>query len=915
MNRKYHHPSSLPNQAVNYVRKKNDKLAKETVDALESIANHQLLENKKMNDYYKMYNGNLVWADYSGEDTQLLDNIVNEFIVDSENVKVPSFVKHYDILGVITNQIVGEWLSNKDDFAIDCIGDPITDNEFLRERSRRIEEVVLENFQLEYKLRMAELGFSEQGEFESEEEQQAYMQQVQEIQNQIKPLEEIEKDMRSWKTQAVHWSNATMEQDYFRFHLDDLDREETTDYVLTGRYFRNYYIGYDYYKPERWDPRLVFYSKDESLENPQDAEYVGIQYKLPVYKIKERFGHMLSPKEIKKLEDLYNYMRYNNTRPIDLNSKGGLMKGFTQDTYQVPFYNYFEHQEALDAQDLFGIPMGEDVIQTEDGEVRVPYFLDRENGGLRFADPSIEREDFTVRKDTVLVTEGYYKSMKKLYFARYIDKDGVELTEIFTADLLPEVIDELGLKIDKKTPLEEIQKSQDLNILYEVYVPEVRKFIKINANLGKDFEFYYDDVLPFQIKGDSNIYDVKIPVGGIISSNFIANKIRPYQIAYNICLNQIMNMMEKELGMFFLFDINLLPAEYKVYGDTDESLLRLQSFIKDTGLAPIDTSRPNTQQSMSQANTFSYQDLSYTNHITARMQWAENYKRLAIEQVGLTQQRMGTPSEYETAEGIRQGVQASYSQTESLYSKLTTGRLKTTELHLAVAQYCQKEYIDVDFVYSTSDNNKAFIHLSDPDFPLRRIGVMPINDSRKRAQRDTLIQTLMSLNTLGGDILDYAQLYTSKSTQEILEHGRKARAERLKEQEAQRQHEQQMQQQKIEADAEAINTDLAYKAEQSRLEREKDIEIARINALGRAADKNSDTQGFDMINKQAELALKENEFNHKVDMDLMGTNAKLKAEESNRQLKEKELQLKEREIANKERREGVDIMIAGMNKN
>src|SRR5690606_4131340 len=131
--------------------------------------------------------------------------------------------------------------------------------------------------------------------------------------------------------------------------------------------------------------------------------------------------------------------------------------------------------------------------------------------------------------------------------------------------------------------------------------------------------------LPYQIKGDSNIYDVKLPVSGIISSNFIANKIRPYQIAYNICLNQIMNMMEKELGLFFLFDINLLPTEYKVYGDTDQALMKLQDFIKDTGIAPIDTNKQNTQQNMSQANTFMYQDLSYTNHISARMQWAENY--------------------------------------------------------------------------------------------------------------------------------------------------------------------------------------------------------------------------------------------------------------------------------------------------
>ena len=914
MNRSYTMPSSLPNQAVDYVRKKNDKLAKETVDALEVIANAQLRENKKLNDYYNMFNGNLVWADYSGEDTQLLDGIMNELLVDPD-IKAPSFVKHYDILGIITNQIVGEWLSSKDDFNIDCIGDPITDNEYLRERSRRIEEVVVQNFQLEYKKYMAEIGFTEQGEFESEEEQQAYMQELQQIQAKIKPLEDVEKEMRTWKTQAVDWANAVIEQDYFRFRLDDLDREETIDYVLTGRYFRNYFVGYDYYKPERWDPRLVFFSRDESIENPQDAEYVGIQYKIPVYKIKERFGHMLSSKEIKKLEELYQSMRYLNTRPIDLNSKNGLKDAITQDTYQVPFYNYFEYQEALEAQELFGVPMGEDIVQTEDGEVRVPYYLSRGNGGLGFSDPSIDRKDFTIRKDTVLVTEGYYKSMKKMWFAKYRDENGIEMTDVFSAELLPEVIKDLGWKVDKKTSLVDLEESDQVDIIYPIFVPEVRRFIKINANLGKDFEFYYDDVLPYQIKGDSNIYDVKLPVSGIISSNFIANKIRPYQIAYNICLNQIMNMMEKELGLFFLFDINLLPTEYKVYGDTDQALMKLQDFIKDTGIAPIDTNKQNTQQNMSQANTFMYQDLSYTNHISARMQWAENYKRLALEQIGITPQRMGTPSEYETAEGIRQGVQASYAQTESLFSKLTSARLKSLEIHLAVAQYSQKEYIDADFVYMNSDNNRAFVHLSDPDFPLRRIGVMPVNDSRKRSQRDTLIQTLMSLNTLGGDILDYAELFTSKSTQEILEKGRKARLERLKEQEAQRQHEQEMLDKQIQATAEAREQEITHKSEEARLEREKDIEVARINALGRAADKQSDAEGFNQINRQAELALKEEDLSNKIELGNKTLQMKENSETERNRLREKELELKEREIAHKERRESVDLSIAGMNKN
>ena len=230
---------SLPNQSVNYKRKKNDKLAKETVDVLERIATRQIREKAYLNDYYKMFEGRLVWADYSGEDLKTLDGISNLMV---DDMVIPSFVKHYDLIGIITNQLVGEWLSNKEDFLVEC-DDEITKNEYLRERERRLNEYVQNSLQIEVKKRMAELGISEQGEFSSPEEQEAYMQQLQEIQNSIKTPDQIEKEVKSYKTQAVSWANYVINRDNKNFDMDSLSRTEMTDYVLTGQWFRNYHIG------------------------------------------------------------------------------------------------------------------------------------------------------------------------------------------------------------------------------------------------------------------------------------------------------------------------------------------------------------------------------------------------------------------------------------------------------------------------------------------------------------------------------------------------------------------------------------------------------------------------------------------------------------------------------------------------
>lgn len=903
--------SSLPNQVVDKVRKKNDKLALVTVDALEAIAMQQLRENSKLNDYYKMHEGNLVWADYSDEDVSTLDTVKNLL---SSDVTIPSFVKHYDLIGIIVNQLVGEWLETQDDYNVDCV-DNYTENEFLRERKRRLEQYVIERFNVEVKRLMAEQGFNEQTEFESQEEQQAYLQQIEQLQNSIKTPDEIEKDMRTWKTEAVKWANSVLETDSIRFRMDNLTRSEMTDYCLTGRFFRNYYIGYDFYKPERWHPIQVFFSREEDAIKPQDREYVGRQHRLPIYKIRERYGHKISNEDLARLDTFYGQFT-DFTKEESLNSHRGLTRALFGENTQVPFYNYFDHEDAIETQDVFGIPMGRNIVQTDEGEVEVPYFLgDFVNYHGRFG--QVERSDFEIRNDTVLVTEGYYRSYKKMYIAVYEDENGVRQTEMFTNELLPEFIKKKELKKDNKTSLEDAMKDAKVNTIYTFHQPVIREFIKINSgNIGHDKGvIYYDEELPYQIKGNSDLMvDVIIPVAGIIDSNFIANKIRPYQIGYNICLNQVMSMMEKELGLFFLFDINLLPSEFKTYGDTDEAMIKLQNFIRDTSFAPIDTSKQNTGQASPMGNSFIAQDMSYTNHINARMQWAENYKRLAIEQIGITPQRMGNPSQYETAEGVKQGVEASYAQTEDKFSKMSQAYLEGLEVHLAVAQYCQKNYKDADFVYTKTDGSKAFVHLSDEGFPLRRFGVMPINNSKNKFQRQNLINTLMNLNTLGGDVMDYAQIYTSRSTQEIIEIGRKARIAQQKEVEAQRQHEQQLTDKQLQAQANKDAEERAFKAQENQKDRETDIVKAQLNALGRA----SYTEGMtddQNINAIAEERLKET----KMESDINYQNSKLELDKKTNmdklKLDREYLELEKEKIAQKKEENNIKLQIASINKN
>ena len=109
---------SLPTQTVSDTIKSKDSWKKKNMDALESIGVLQLADNIRFRDLYKMLEGRLAYSDYE-PDNQVLDR-VKEL---GDSVGIPTFVKHYDFIGIITRQLVGEWLEQKDDFKVDCIDD------------------------------------------------------------------------------------------------------------------------------------------------------------------------------------------------------------------------------------------------------------------------------------------------------------------------------------------------------------------------------------------------------------------------------------------------------------------------------------------------------------------------------------------------------------------------------------------------------------------------------------------------------------------------------------------------------------------------------------------------------------------------------------------------------------------------
>ena len=208
-----------------------------------------------------------------------------------------------------------------------------------------------------------------------------------------------------------------------------------------------------------------------------------------------------------------------------------------------------------------------------------------------------------------------------------------------------------------------------------------------------------------------------------------------------------------------------------------------------------------------------------------------------------------------------------------------------------------------------------FLRFTDPQFPLRRIGLIPSVDSRKRKELETFKAYLLNNNTLGTDTLEIAKLIGSDDMSEAVEIARLAAEKRQAEATLNHQRQQELLQQKAEGDARLAEENWNREEESKNRDRQTAIEREKIKALGRAADKDSDVTGIQEINKAADRALKENDLNLRHEDNVRKYNLEEKKHDDSVNLKMKELELRAKELEEKVKDRESKEYIATINKN
>lgn len=903
--------SGLPAQAIPS-KNKTEKWFKETMDALEYIGLKQMDENQKFKDFYRMKDGKLSFMELKDIIPYLRD--VQDL---RSEVNIPSFLKHYDLLGTIVNAFVG-WLGNMSD-KYNVVGlDETEVNQYTEMKDSLFKRYIQEELDKRIRQELLSRGIDpEYNNFQSEEEREAYVNQLNEMKASLTPPE-IENYMNTrFKTRAVIWGSNTLDNDRGRFYMDELDEENYVDYLLTGRCFRNFHVGFDYYKPERWSPLNTFYSKTLDSKYPQYGEYIGRVHYYTSSDIIARWGHLITGKDKQRLvggtEGYYgSHSTGHSGGQVSMSKAASL--GMMYQNQVVPFKNYHDYASIKSYENYTGIPQGIYTGYDSDGNMyrRERFLPNLEYGSYQNRAQMLSDSD--IRSDLYQVTECYWVSPQQIYILTYQSETGLVSQEIVTDELLQDFLRDNGIKKITRT-MKSGTEDPEVNTYYIDYVPQVRYGVKISGGGLNQESLYLDgDPIEHQIKGDSNIYDFILPVAGYIGTS-LAEKIQPYQILYNFSINQIRDILEREIGTFFLTDINFIPSEYKNLGeDIGDVWANLLDAARATGALALDTSAQNTKGGVP-FNQFAVYDLSQNNQIKSRMEIAEFSKMKCYEMCGVTQQALSGPSKYETATGVKQGMDATFTQVQIWFDHFNYFKRRALDLHLAVAQQCQTEGKDISVLYTKSDMTKSFLDIGTDELTLRHLGVMPITNSKKRQELESFKNYMLQLNTAGGDIYDLASIFTSDSMVELTQAARNARKRQDQMREEDQQHQLQLNQQNIQAAAEEKEKQRQHELAIEDKKGYYRILEEQVQAAGRAADSKADPASLNFLAQTSQQAIQKSQIESDQQLENRRIDLSEREMEERAAMEREKLELEKRKLDQRDREDQTKRFVASINKN
>lgn len=842
---------------------------------------------------YRLANGVIDKNDYisvpeDDENKSLIDVLSRENDLTQINE-----LNFFPIIPNVVDLLVGEF-SKRNNKVFPFAVDALSQSEKLDKKKELINRILTEQANAEITQNLIELGVDP----ESEEFQQQTSPEA------INSLPEVQKYMtKTYRTAVEQWSAHQINADRQRFRMDELEVIGFRDSLIVDEEFWHIRMGENDYEPEIWNPLYTFYHKSPNKRYVSESNFVGHIELLTVADVIDIYGYLMSEDELLSLETV-------------LPSTGAnfLLNG-QNDGY------YYDTTKSVEENQMTG-SLGYKQYMAWEGA----FGTSNTNDSL-FKWVLNDGEENVLTRNLLRVTTCYYRSQRKLFHLTKIDEEGNLIQSIVSEDyvcMVEPVYDNSFYK----------EKTKD-NLIYgehldAIWIPEIWGGIKIGPNTNN---FGYQstpaglkpiylgmmgkkkpDRLPFQFKGTDSLYGSRIPVEGSrfsernSKSMALVDKMKPFQLAFNIVNNQIQDILIDELGTVILLDHNTLPKHSMGEEWGPNNLAKAYVAMKNFQMLPLDYSMENMETASRFGNLQSI-DASQTQRLLGRVQLSNHFRQEAYLAIGVTQERMGSVNSQQTATGTQVSVNNSYAQTEKYFIQHSDWLMpRVYELMINAAQYYNSKNPSSRLSYITEKGDQVLFDTEQLSLLPRDINVFCTTDFKARQLKEKLEGLALNNNTTGATIFDLGAVLHANTPSEIMEALYEVDQRTQQQRQQEMQHDQEMQQQLLDAENQKVADERMFEAEENDKDRQARLLEAQIKAAGYGAqsdvDQNSQSDYMDSL----KFIQGQKEY-----QDTMGFE---REKEINKlSIEQQKLNAKREELRNRKEMKMIDYKIAKENKN
>ncbi len=359
-------------------------------------------------------------------------------------------------------------------------------------------------------------------------------------------------------------------------------------------------------------------------------------------------------------------------------------------------------------------------------------------------------------------------------------------------------------------------------------------------------------IKPLKILNYSPIIGINYEIKNTEAKSLV-DLMKPFQVLYNVCMNQMYRLLEKEIGNVGRVSLRRIPRVKD--GDAQDDIELWEMDARERGIMFDDDSPENTKGAVSNQTVAGNVDLTRTNEMQGRYNLAVQLKNECWELIGMSKQRLGSTSASESATGVNAAITQSYSQTEPMFvaHEYVLGQLY--QAIIDVSQYIESSKPESTLSYITNQGESAFI---------RVLKVFPTNRPEDKKAFEEIKQLAQPMLQNGGSFHDVIELYSTDSVRQLkrvfksLKERQQMIEDQTMDQESQRlAQDKELAQQAAEQAAFMQDKQIAHDDYQKELDRISKEKIAVISSLGygKVAGEDEDGDGVYDVLEMNKLSL------------------------------------------------------------